>query len=149
MFIISNVCSSWRIGEWRNKFRQDIPVCWVCGWSSNRRLTRRCVCERWRFSEVTLSSIAAVFMSQDIWDRAAIWLPDKSRKKNRDNDKRWQCSLLYLQQQFITHTENPFVILKIIIFNFAQIQNNPQFLFCSASPAFHSSHLILTRQDER
>lgn len=76
-----------------NKFRQDIPVCWVCGWSSNRRLTRRCVCERWRLSEVTLSSIAAVFMSQDIWDRAAIWLPDESRKKNRDNDKRWQCSL--------------------------------------------------------
>lgn len=44
---------------------------------------RRCVCERWRFSDVTLSSMAAVLMSQDIWDRAAIWLPE-----NRDWDKR-------------------------------------------------------------
>lgn len=31
------------------------------------------MCERWRFSDVTLSSIAAVFISHDIWERAAIW----------------------------------------------------------------------------
>lgn len=49
-----------------------LPACNVCGWSSRRRLSSLCVCERWRFSEVTLSSMAVVFISQDIWDRAAI-----------------------------------------------------------------------------
>lgn len=52
-----------------------IPAFCMCGWSSKRRLSSLWVCERWRFSEVTLSSIAEVFISQDIWLRAAISFP--------------------------------------------------------------------------
>lgn len=50
---------------------KQTPACWpeygFTGMSSSRRCRSLWVCERWRFREVTLSSIEAVFISHDIW----------------------------------------------------------------------------------
>lgn len=48
-----------------NKFL--LPKYGFTGMSSSSRCSSLCVWERWRFSDVTRISIAAVFISQDIW----------------------------------------------------------------------------------
>lgn len=44
-----------------------LPRYGFTGMSSSSRCSSLCVWERWRFSDVTRISIAAVFISQDIW----------------------------------------------------------------------------------
>lgn len=49
-----------------------LPRYGFTGRSSSSRCSSLCVWERWRFSDVTRISIAAVFISQDIWLRVEI-----------------------------------------------------------------------------
>lgn len=62
--------------------RLNLPRYGFTGISSRRRCKSLCVWERWRFSEVTRSSIDAVFISHDIWFKAG-----SSCSEHRKQDK--------------------------------------------------------------